>query len=86
MHTCMHMHTYTHTSHFHSSAYSLSRSYSQVFYDANQAIMLRVSKEGCKNGCAANVNIAGIVLAPMLEVASVRLSLSLSLSLSLVVA
>jgi hypothetical protein len=33
----------------------------KVFYDPNQAIMIRVSKEGCKNGCAANVNIDAAV-------------------------
>ena len=54
--------------------FTLSRAYSQVFYDPNQAIMIRVSKEGCKNGCAANVNIDGNVhvYARMLVRACVR--------------
>ena len=54
---------------FNSSCY-VSDYEPKVFYDTNQAILIRVRKEGCEEGCAADVNIAG-------------LSLSLSLSLSL---
>ena len=33
----------------------------KVFLDTNSAMMIRIEKKGCENGCAANVNIAATI-------------------------
>ena len=34
----------------------------KVFLDTHSAMMIRIKKEGCENGCAAFVNVDGVYI------------------------
>ena len=34
----------------------------KVFLDIHSAMMIRIKKEGCENGCAAVVNVGGVYI------------------------